>query len=95
MRKEKRNNVNYYTKRYTKYNMGINSFNYYNYILYIQICRKKERKKVEKEEFKDLIDSLNIAEIVSFEIIYRKEKNYGLYYNSSAVKQTISYGKEE
>ena len=50
---------------------------------------------MEKEEFKELIDSLNIAEIVSFEIIYRKEKNYGLYYNSSAVKQTISYGKEE
>lgn len=50
---------------------------------------------MEKEEFKELIDSLNIAELVSFEIIYRKEKNYGLYYNNSAAKQTISYRKEE
>lgn len=50
---------------------------------------------MEKEEFKKLIDSLNIAEIVNFEITYKKERDYSGLYNYNAKEHTISYGKEE
>lgn len=45
-----------------------------------------------KEELKQLLDSLTIAEIESFEINYKREKSYGMYSDRSGT-QTITYNK--
>ncbi len=49
---------------------------------------------MDKEELKALIDSLTIGEIESFEITYKRKKDYGMYYDSKNINQTISYNKE-
>ena len=45
-----------------------------------------------KEELKQLLDSLAIEEIKSFEIKYKREKDYGMYSNRNETK-TITYNK--
>lgn len=45
-----------------------------------------------KEEVKQLLDSLTIEEIESFEINYKKERSYGMYSDRSET-QTITYNK--
>ncbi len=45
-----------------------------------------------KEELKQLLDSLTIGKIESFEINYKKEKNYGMYNDKSKI-QKITYNK--
>lgn len=46
-----------------------------------------------KEELKQLLDSLTIEEIESFEINYKKEKSYGMYYDDRNRTQKITYNK--
>ena len=45
-----------------------------------------------KEELKQLLDSLTIEEIESFEIKYKTDKDYGIYNNRNETK-TITYNK--
>lgn len=45
-----------------------------------------------KEELKQLLDSLTIIEIESFEISYKKEKSYGMYNDESKTRK-ITYNK--
>lgn len=45
-----------------------------------------------KEELKQLLDSLTIEEIESFEINYKKERSYGMHSDRSKT-QTITYNK--
>lgn len=45
-----------------------------------------------KAELKQLLDSLTIEMIDSFEINYRKEKSYGMYSNEGKI-QKITYNK--
>lgn len=46
-----------------------------------------------KEELKQLLDSLTIEEIESFEISYKRQKSYGMYCNDEDRTQTITYNK--
>ena len=45
-----------------------------------------------KEELKEFINSLKIEQIESFEISYKREKDYGMY-NDRNKTQTITYNK--
>ena len=47
-----------------------------------------------KEELKHILDSLTIEKIESFEIKYKREKDYGMYSDRSETKtKTITYNK--
>lgn len=46
-----------------------------------------------KEELKNLLDSMTIGEIESFEISYKREKRYGPYSDERHRTQTITYNK--
>lgn len=50
---------------------------------------------MDRKELIDLLNSLTIGEIESFEITYKREKNYRMLYDNNNKNHTISYNKEE